>query len=140
MNPAHHLGELQYEIMRVLWDRGEATVAEVREALAERHERALTTVATMLTKMERKGVVGHRAEGRQFVYAPLVSEHQVRRTMVRDLTRRLFAGDTSALVSHLLAERAFEPDELERLRARIEEAARGAGEGPDRDPEDRDER
>jgi predicted transcriptional regulator len=119
MTSFHHLGELQFAIMRVLWARGEATVSEVREALPGEWSRALTTIATMLTKMERKGVVGHRAEGRQFVYQPLVSEREVRRSMVSALTQRLFEGDAAALVSHLIDEQEIEAEELAALRQRL---------------------
>ena len=62
---SHHLGDLQLAIMRVLWNHDEATVAEVHEALEPERGLALTTIATMLTKMEKKGVVEHRAEGRR---------------------------------------------------------------------------
>jgi predicted transcriptional regulator len=131
MDRSHHLGELQHAIMRVLWDEGEATVARVHEALGEQGgARALTTVATMLSKLEKKGVVAHRADGRQFVYRPLVREVDVARRMVADLTDRLFQGDVAALVSHLLREQEIDADELERLRALIEERAR-AGEDAD---------
>ena len=117
MEKSHHLGDLQHAIMRVLWDQGEATVAEVHSALGK--DRALTTIATMLSKMERKGVVDHRVEGRQFVYVPTVSETDVTRSMVADLTQRLFQGDVTALVGHLLTEQEIDADELGRLRSMI---------------------
>jgi len=117
----HHLGELQHAIMRVLWAEREASVARVYEALPKEHRRALTTIATMLTKMERKGVVSHRSEGRQFVYVPEVVESDVRRTMVEDLTERLFDGDVAALVSHLITEQEIDRDELARLQKLIGE-------------------
>lgn len=130
MDRSHHLGELQYAIMRILWDRGEATVAEVQDLLAaEQRGRALTTVATMLTKLEKKGVVAHRSAGRQFVYRPLVRELDVHRSMVSDLTERLFQGDVAALVSHLLTQQEIDSDELARLRSMITERSRdGQGE------------
>jgi predicted transcriptional regulator len=119
MGGQHNLGDLQYAIMRVLWEESEATVARVQERLAEseRHERALTTIATMLTKMEKKGVVSHRSEGRIFVYRASVQEDAVRRSMVTELTERLFQGDYGALVSHLLDEQDIDRGELQRLRA-----------------------
>ncbi len=120
MERSHTLGDLQHAIMRVLWDHGEATVALVHETLQGDKDRALTTIATMLTKMEKKGVVSHRLEGRQFVYRPVVSEAEVTRSMVAELTQRLFAGDVGALVGHLLTEQEIDPDELERLRELIE--------------------
>ena len=129
MNRSHHLGELQYAIMRVLWDMGEASVAQVCEHLPRSHRRALTTIATMLTKMEKKGVVAHRSEGRQFIYLPRVREAEVHRTMVADLTDRLFQGDVTALVSHLLSEQEIDPKELPRLKALIAKRQRGSHAG-----------
>jgi predicted transcriptional regulator len=109
--------------MRVLWDAGEATVAAVRDALSADRDRALTTIATMLTKLEKRGIVEHRTEGRQYVYRPLVTEAQVARSMVLDLTKRVFDGDALALVSHLLAEHEIDPDELGRLKSLLAERA-----------------
>jgi len=120
---AHHLGDLQLAIMRILWEQGEGTVAEVHEALEPERGLALTTIATMLTKMEKKGVVDHRAEGRRFIFRPRVSEGQVRRSMVADLTSQLFRGDVTALVNHLLSEHEIDAQELAQLREMI--ASRG---------------
>jgi len=123
VNRPLRLGDLQVAILRVLWDEGEATVTRVTEAVAGKR-RAPTTIATMLTKLERRGIVEHRVEGRQFVYRPLISEQEVTRTMVADLTERLFEGDVSALVSHLIRSEEIERDELVRLRAMIVERER----------------
>jgi len=119
MARSHHLGELQYAIMRVLWRLGEASVAQVLQELPEDDRRAVTTIATMLTKMERKGVVSHRAEGRTFLYRPEVSEVEVRRDMLAALTERLFQGDVAELVSHLIREGEVDASELARLEALI---------------------
>jgi BlaI family transcriptional regulator, penicillinase repressor len=116
METSHHLGDLQLAIMRVLWVNGQATVAEVHETLEPERGLALTTIATMLTKMEKKGVVDHHADGRRFIYRPLVSESQVRHSMVADLTSQLFRGDVTALVNHLLSEHEIEERELAQLR------------------------
>jgi predicted transcriptional regulator len=122
------LGDLQHAIMQVLWGRNEATVAEVHEALYEERRLAPTTIATMLRKMEQKGVVAHRVEGRQFVYRPAVSENAVRSSMVGELLERLFAGDPAALVSHLVEDREIDSREIERLRALLDAADRGKDE------------
>ena len=122
MTSRHTLGDLQLAIARVLWRRGEATVAEVHEELLEERGLAPTTIATMLAKMEAKGVVAHRTEGRKFVYRATVREADVRRTMVGELTERLFAGDAAALVGHLIEEHAADPEELAELKRRIAEA------------------
>lgn len=115
----HTLGDLQHAIMAVLWGRNEATTAEVHEALHQKRGLAFTTIATMLRKMEDKGIVAHRAVGRQFVYRATVSEDQVRRSMVGELVGRLFGGDPKALVAHLVSENEIEAAELEALRRRL---------------------
>jgi predicted transcriptional regulator len=130
MDSKHHLGKLQHAIMRVLWSVERATVARVRDVLAgEGDGRALTTIATMLTKMEKKGVVDHELEGRQYVYRPIVSETAVHRSMVAELTERLFDGDVTALVSHLLEEQQIDAAELAELRRLIAAADRPRGGG-----------
>lgn len=123
-----HLGKLQLAIMRVLWEAGERTVAEVHQTLEPTHGLAPTTIATMLKKMEAKGVVDHRTEGRRFIYRPTVSEDAVMRSMVGDLKERLFGGSVSALVSHLLQSHEVEGAELDELRAQIDRAQRVAKE------------
>ncbi len=120
----HTLGELQHAIMRVLWTDGPASAAAVHAALHPERGLAPTTIATMLRKMEDKGVVRHHAEGRQFIYTPAVSEDDVRTTMVGELLERLFAGDPAALVSHLVAEHVSD-DELTRLRELLASAEDG---------------
>jgi predicted transcriptional regulator len=104
--------------MAVLWARGEATTSEVHEALRAARGLALTTIATMLRKMEDKGVVAHRSEGRQFVYRPAVTEAQVRRSMVSELVGRIFGGDPKALVAHLVSEHEID-GELKELQRRL---------------------
>ena len=113
------LPTLQLAIMQSLWRRGQATVAEVQNDLSNDRQLAYTTVATMLTKMERKGLVEHTREGRTFIYRPLVDEQRVSRSMVADLAERLFGGSVTALVSHLLDECDVEPAELARLKSLI---------------------
>ncbi len=107
--------------MRVLWQRGRASVAEVLEDLAEEAPLAYSTVATLLARMERKGVVRHTVEGRTYIYEPLVSEDKVGRSLVRDLLRRAFNGSPSQLVSYLLETGDVDRGELESIRNLISE-------------------
>ena len=61
------LTDLQLAIMRILWDRAEATVVEVQTRLRPERDLAQTTIATLLSRLEKRGVVEHRLDGRQFV-------------------------------------------------------------------------
>lgn len=131
MSEAHQLTDLQIAIMRVLWARREATVAEITEALRDERGLAQTTVATLLSRLEKRGAVGHRTQARQYIYRALVTEPEVRRSMVSELTERLFDGDVPALVSHLLTTRAVTSDDLERVKAIITAHELGAEERTD---------
>lgn len=111
----HRLGDLQLGIMQVLWARGEATVAEVFDEISKTSALAYTTVATMLRKMETRGLVMHRSEGRSFVYRPKVAAEAVSRGMIDHLVDRMFEGSLTAAVNHLLTTRDVSPKELKQL-------------------------
>ncbi|HBD19991.1 MAG TPA: BlaI family transcriptional regulator [Arenimonas sp.] len=102
--------------MRVLW-RGDSSVADVAAALADSRGLAHTTVATVLTRLARRGVVAARRDGRQLVYRATVSEPQVRRSMVGDLIQSLFKGDPRALLAHLVSEKDVAPGDLAKVQA-----------------------
>jgi len=115
------LTELQLALMQVLWTKGEATVQDVVKQLDR--PLAQSTVATLLGRLEKKGLVAHRVDGRQFVYRAAVTEPEVRQTMVeglRSLADDLFHGDLAALVSHLLTASDVDADDLARVKALIE--------------------
>jgi BlaI family penicillinase repressor len=105
------LTALQLAVMHVLWSRDEASVADVQRAMTGRRL-ALTTVATMLVRLEQRGLVSHRAEGRQYIYRSRVSPAEVRETVTRELLRNLFDGDVAAFVSQLLDARTLTREEV----------------------------
>ena len=123
MTKTHLLTELQLAIVRLLWEREEATVVEIWEALHAERGLAQSTLATLLSRLERRGVVTHRAQARQFVYRALITEQDARHSMVSELTERLFEGDVPALVSHLLTEQDMSPGDMKRIRAMLEEVS-----------------
>ena len=120
------LSELQIALVRVLWRRGESSTADVAAELAQERGLKHTTVATLLTRLEKRGVVAQRREGRQLFYRALVGEAQVRRSMVADLIGALFDGDAHALVAHLVQESDIAPGALAKVRRRL---ARGGQHG-----------
>jgi len=124
MTKTSSLGELQLAILRVLWSCGEATASDVHAALHAERGLAPTTIATMLKKMEKRGLVGHREDGRRFIYRPAVTEELVTRSMVAALTDRLFDGKASELMGHLLAEHDIDRSELVELNRLIAQAER----------------
>ena len=116
----YRLGDLQLRIMRVLWNLGPASVAQVKDRL-EGDPLAYTTVATMLRKMEDRGLVRHREHQRRFIYEAAVTAEDVTRSMADDLVDRLFEGSLADAVSHLLQTREVSPGELARLEQLIQE-------------------
>ncbi|HUG89579.1 MAG TPA: BlaI/MecI/CopY family transcriptional regulator [Planctomycetaceae bacterium] len=114
------LSELQLAVMQVLWQSGGATVAGVQQALAEERPLAYSTLATVLNRLVRKGVVTHRFEGRAYRYQPAVSEEEVGTSMVRRLMENVFSGSPSDLVSHLLNARDVDTVELDLIRELVE--------------------
>jgi len=124
--PDVSLSELQIALMRVLWRRGEASTADVVADLADERGLKHTTVATLLTRLEKRGVVEQRRDGRQLLYRALVAEADVRRSMVADLLGALFAGDAQELVAHLVQESEIDAGDLAKLKRRLARGERDA--------------
>ena len=113
------LSELQIAVLRILWEKGEASAVEVRDGLKGVRSLALTTVSTMLSRLEKQGWVTHRSVGRQFFYKARVSEQKVRSRMLDNLVDWFFKGDHTQLVSHLVGDADPNKSELEELEQRI---------------------
>jgi len=111
MNPT----ERELEILKVLWDRGEATVRDVYEELRQRLPIVQNTVQAFLRTMEDKGLVTHRLEGRTFIYQPTYQRQQTTQRMAEQLLTRAFDGAMDQLVQSVLSLRQPTKDELERL-------------------------
>jgi BlaI family transcriptional regulator, penicillinase repressor len=114
MTPSR-LGNLQLAILKILWVRGEAAVSEVHQDLEVTHQLAPTTIATMLRKMEARGLVAHREDGRKFIYKALVAEDEAAESAASDVLDRLFDGSLAGMVSHLLGARKVSREELDQL-------------------------
>jgi len=109
----------ELELMKVVWQRGSATVRDVYEALLERRRIAYTTVMTMLNVLEKKGHLAKRAEGRSYVYAPVRTKQRVLGAMVREFVERVFDGSAEPLLVHLLEERQLSEKDIDQLAKRI---------------------
>ena len=109
-------GDLQLLVLEALWDGGELTAADVQRTLSRRRRLALTTISTVLQRMDKAGLVTHRSEGRQHVYRAKVTRDGLRASGVRSLLRRFFDGDPAALVSHLVDAEGLGSDDLTRVK------------------------
>ena len=119
-----NLTEAELRLMDVLWDRGEATVSQIAAAL-KGLGLAYNTVLTTMRILDEKGYVEHTklAEGRAFVYRPLVGRDEAGRSAVRYLVSRFFRNSPELLVLNLLKDEELSAKELGRIRSLLAEEA-----------------
>ena len=116
------LTEAEHRLMKVLWDKGAATVGEVTEALSAETELAYSTVLTTMRIMEQKGYVRHTRRGRAFIYEPLIDRSTATRSALRHLMSRFFDDSPELLVLNVLKDEEIDESELRRLRQLINQA------------------
>ena len=113
----------ELDVMAVLWDRGTATVAEVRERLAD--DLAYTTVLSVLRTLEVKGHVWHREEGKAHRYYPLVEQRAAGRSALTRLIETVFNGSPELLLTQLVSDRDLSDDQIKKLRRLMDARLRG---------------
>jgi predicted transcriptional regulator len=116
------LTEGEQRLMEVIWTRGNATVAEVLEALPERERPAFNTVQTMLRIMEKKGYLRHEERGRAFIYHAKVERDDAARAAVQSVVKRFFNNSAGLLAVRLLENEELSTQELTQMRRLIDEA------------------
>ena len=109
----------ELDVMSVLWETGAATVAEVRERLAD--PLAYTTVLTVLRILEEKGYARHEEEGRAHRYYPLVAREAAGKSALSRLVRKVFRDSPEMLLTNLVSDRNLTREQLQRLRAQLDE-------------------
>ena len=108
--------------MRILWARGESTVADLVTATSEEVQLAYTSVLTTIRVLEKKGYVVHRQEGRAFLYSPRVAEHDASRSEIRNVLHRFFGDSRERLLLSLLGDGEITPKELKAVKEAIANA------------------
>jgi BlaI family transcriptional regulator, penicillinase repressor len=124
--PSETLTGREAQVMDAIWNLGEATAEQVREALPEPlHD---STVRTLLRVLESKGYLLHEGRGKAFVYRAAVERKKAQRHALRSVLARFFGGSAEDLVLRLLEDERITPEQLDELRrsAPAGEAARPA--------------
>lgn len=121
------LTEAEHRIMHVLWERSRSTVGDVIDRMDGTDKPAYNSVLTILRILEKKGHVTHEKLGRAFVYSPVIDRQQARRGALTTVLSRFFNGSREALVADLLGHEDVDADELARVKALLDRAAREAG-------------
>jgi BlaI family transcriptional regulator, penicillinase repressor len=106
-------------ILRLVWELNEATVQQIRERLPSDRKLAYNTVQTLLTRLEQKGYLKHRIEGKAHVYLPAIRQKEVIKNTVGDFLGRLFGGDPRPLVQFLAEDGKIDEEDINRLRELI---------------------
>lgn len=110
----------ELEALKVLWDRGEATVRQVADAMSSAGEPlAYTTVLSLFQVMEQKGLVTHRKQGKAYVYRALVERRNTFRHLAGGFLERVFDGAVDEYLVHALEGKRLSADELDSLEAMI---------------------
>ena len=117
------LGDLQFDVMQVVWELGDATVAEVHERLQDERPIAYTTVLSTMRALERRGFLEHTREGKAHRFHATIPADVYARDRVTELVDRLFGGRPEKLMSHLLGGDEVRPKDLRRIRRLLEEEA-----------------
>ena len=118
------LTDQELEIMKVVWNRGSATVREVYEELLTRRKIAYTTVMTMMGILEQKGRLRKSEQARAFVYTPSEPQTKVVGSMVQEFVKRVFNGSSKPLLVHLVEDQKIQPEELDEIRKLLKEKRR----------------
>ncbi len=112
----------QGEIMDIVWERGEVSASDVRQILSRTRAVARNTVRTLLERMEEKGWLSHREEGRTFLYRAAQPRQATIGQRVREVVDTVCGGSAEALVTALLDYRGLSSGELERIRQMLAQA------------------
>lgn len=118
------LTDQELEIMKVVWERGSATVREVYEELLKHRKIAYTTVLTMMGILEQKGRLTKEALDRAYVYRPAEPQSKVVGSMVNDFIKRVFNGSAQPLLVHLAENREIRQEHLDEI-SKLLKAKRG---------------
>lgn len=109
----------ELDVMSILWRRGSATVAEVREELED--ELAYTSVLSALQTLEEKGYVSHEAEGRAYRYLPAVAADRAGGSAMARIRDAIFQGSTERMFAQFVSDRKLSRSDLERMRRLLAE-------------------
>ncbi len=111
------LSELERAVMQAVWDRGEAAADDVRSALPR--DLKDSTVRTVLRRLEQKGFVRHRVEGRTYLYRATGAPHEVAARAVRQIVERFCGGSVEQLLVGMVDHEVLGARELRRLAEKI---------------------
>jgi predicted transcriptional regulator len=121
MAKSPRIGDVEMEILQIVWSRGEATVQDVLDEILRKRRVAYTSVMTMMRNLSEKGLLKHRSEGRSFVYSAAVNPRTIKRRLLRDTVDKVFGGSSVELIQNLVDTEKLSEEEVRELKRIIRE-------------------
>lgn len=123
MTKGPNISDSEWEVMKVLWDHEPMTAVDVLDLLPHDQWKQ-KTVNTFLVRLEAKGVVSSRREGRANVYRSLLSESECRRDEGRHFVKKVFRGEVAPMMLHFLENEDLSTEEISELKSLLERKGR----------------
>src|SRR5579872_7044645 len=117
--PRKGLSPLEHQLMEILWQGGPATAEQIREALAPRHSLKDSTIRTVLKRLQEKGYVTHKVQGKAFVYSGLEKPRNVAVRAVRQILDKFCDGSLEQLLVGLVENEVVDREELQQLARKL---------------------
>lgn len=113
--PSNVLTDTELSIMKIIWEKGEASVKDVQICLTEKQEPAYTTILTFLQILEKKEYLKHRKKGKIYIYYPVISKEEAIESDIGNIVKRFFDNSTKKLVLNLLKKENLSQKEIKEL-------------------------
>ena len=117
-----HITEAELEILQVLWEKQQATVKEVHEAMSDGRDAGYTTTLKQMQVMYDKGLLTRDDSRRQHIYFPKADIKKVQRKFMDKVMKNLFSGSAGELVLNALSNYTTTPEEMEQIKLLIDKA------------------
>ena len=115
------LSRAETEMLRILWELGEATIGQVCDKLPQGRQISYSTVQTLIRRLETKGYVQHRHAGKVYIFYPVAKQEEVLSDSVREFCERLFGGDAGTLALYLAKHGKLTKADIERLQKIVDQ-------------------
>jgi len=120
-----HLGPLEADVMRVVWEKGEVQVEDVHQALLRDRQIAYTTVMTVMTRLANKGLLTRQKQGRAYLYRAACQREEMAQSTLQEWSQRFFGGRVMPAISFLLGSEKLNPEEIQELRRLVDRLEKG---------------
>lgn len=117
MSDIPKISESEWMVMKIIWDENNVTSNRIVEALSDKTSWKPKTIKTLLTRLVKKGAVGHKNEGRGYIYYPLIEESVLVKAESRSFLKRVFRGALKPMLATMVESEDLSREEIEELKS-----------------------